>query len=58
MRRMPEVTYPTQFKERNRYRRNGFFRSAEISSQGIADNRNPIVHTADAFNPTAPEAAR
>jgi hypothetical protein len=36
----------------------GFFRSAEISTAGMAGNRNPIVHTAAAFNPTAQEAAR
>jgi hypothetical protein len=28
------------------------------SDEGMAGNRNPIVHTADAFDPTAPEAAR
>jgi hypothetical protein len=40
--------------------RNGtlFFRSAEITDKGIAGNRNPIVHTADAFDPTAQQAAR
>jgi hypothetical protein len=37
---------------------NGFFRYAENSGAGIADNLNPIVHTADAFDPTAQEAAR
>jgi hypothetical protein len=35
-----------------------FFRYAENAGKGIAGNRNPIVHTADAFDPTAPEAAR
>jgi hypothetical protein len=35
-----------------------FFRAAENSREGIAGNRNPIVHTALAFNPTAQEAAR
>jgi hypothetical protein len=34
------------------------FRSAEITDQGIAGNCNPIVHTADAFDPMAEEAAR
>jgi hypothetical protein len=37
---------------------NGFFRYAENSGAGIAGNPNPIVHTADAFDPTAQEAAR
>jgi hypothetical protein len=49
-------TYPTSLNgEGGIY---DFFRCAEISTEGIADNRNPIVHTAAAFNPTAPEAAR
>jgi hypothetical protein len=34
-----------------------FFRLAENNSEGIAGNVNPIVHTADAFNPTAHQAA-
>jgi hypothetical protein len=33
--------------------RDSFFRSAENSSEGIAGNVTPIVHTARAFNPTA-----
>jgi hypothetical protein len=35
-----------------------FFRSAENSSQAVAGNLNPIVHTEPAFNPTAHQAAR
>jgi hypothetical protein len=31
-------------------------RSAEINSKGIAGNGMPIVHTASAFNPTAPRS--
>jgi hypothetical protein len=42
----------------NRQPCNGFFRYAENSGAGIAGNPNPIVHTADAFDPTAQEAAR
>jgi hypothetical protein len=42
----------------NRQPRNGFCRCAEISGAGVADNLDPIVHTADAFDPTAQEAAR
>jgi hypothetical protein len=34
------------------------FRFAENSSEGIAGNTTPTVHTAPAFNPTAQEAAR
>jgi hypothetical protein len=34
------------------------FRFAENSSEGIAGNVRPIVHTAPAFDPTAQEAAR
>jgi hypothetical protein len=33
------------------------FRFVENSSEGIAGNVLPIVHTAPAFNPTAQEAA-
>jgi hypothetical protein len=43
---------------RRRHLRSDFFRCAEISTEGIAGNRNPIVHTAAAFNPTAQKAAR
>src|SRR6201997_1160854 len=35
-----------------------FFRSAEIIAKGITGNRNPIVHTAAAFDPTAQQAAQ
>jgi hypothetical protein len=35
-----EATCPTQFNERNRYRRNGFFRCAENSGAGSAGNTN------------------
>jgi hypothetical protein len=34
------------------------FRFTENSSEGIAGNASPTVHTALAFNPTAQEAAR
>jgi hypothetical protein len=34
-----------------------FFRSAENSSEAIAGNVTPIVHTERAFNPTAHQAA-
>ena len=37
--------------------RDAFFRSAENSSEGIAGNITPIVHTALAFDPTAQQAA-
>jgi hypothetical protein len=42
----------------NRQPCNGFFRYAENSGAAIPDNLNPIVHTADAFDPTAQQAAR
>src|SRR6201990_833722 len=35
-----------------------FFRFAEIIAKGITGNRNPIVHTAAAFDPTAQQAAQ
>jgi hypothetical protein len=33
-------------------------RSTEIGAEHIAGNRNLFVHTADAFDPTAQQAAR
>jgi hypothetical protein len=42
----------------NRHWRNGFFRCAENSGASSADSLTPIVHTADAFDPTAQQAAR
>jgi hypothetical protein len=33
--------------------RDDFCRSAENTSEGVAGNVNPIVHTAPAFNPMA-----
>jgi hypothetical protein len=35
-----------------------FCRCAENTSEGVAGNVNPIVHTTPAFNPTAHQAAR
>jgi hypothetical protein len=35
----------------------GLFRSAEISSEAVAGNITPIVHTERAFDPTAQQAA-
>src|SRR5712692_9833392 len=37
--------------------RDDFCRSAENTSEGVAGNVSPIVHTAPAFNPTAHQAA-
>jgi hypothetical protein len=45
-------TWPGQFSETGAGC-GGFFRFTENDGEAIAGNLNPIVHTADAFDPTA-----